>query len=310
MATANNIASNQLMKLSLLNVCVSAVLLTAGIAVNAQDITSHFDSGSFSLANQTLPYRVAEIGVTAAIQPVMVLYLHGGSSRGDDNEKQLNERAVSVVYQYLSNHNVPAIFIVPQCPTGGGWTGQLRRVLIELLKSYVNAGKVDENRIYVIGGSMGGTGTWCQLGNNPNFYAAAMPVAGNPTGQNAANVATTPVRTVMGTADALMSIEDVENFMTEVNEAGGTIILDVEDGWTHPMTCENSYTDERLDWLFAQSRHNTTTQIMNVKVGNLTYRFPTNETGKMTFEGNQLKIGDKTFDINEIDEITVVTDEE
>lgn len=299
------------MKQSVLKAWVSAVLLTAGIAMNAQDITGLFDAGTFSLANQTLPYRVAVIGDTATTQPALALYLHGGTSRGDDNEKQLNERAVSVIYQYLANHNVTALFIVPQCPTGGGWTGQLRRVLVELLKSYVNAGKVDQNRIYVMGGSMGGTGTWCQLGNNPNFYAAAMPVAGNPTGQDAANVATTPVRTVMGTADALMSIENVENFMTLVNEEGGTIILDIEEGWTHPVTCENSYTDERLDWLFAQSRDNTSwTQIMNVKVGDVTYQFPTNKTGRMTFNGEQLQIGDKTFNINEIDEITVVTNEE
>lgn len=29
------------------------------------------------------------------------------------------------------------------------------------------------------------------------------------------------------------------------------MILDTEEGWTHQNTCEQSYTDERLDWLFA-----------------------------------------------------------
>ena len=106
-----------------------------------------------------------------------------------------------------------------------------------------------------MGGSMGGTGTWCQLSYFPGFYAAAMPVAGNPTGMNAVNVATTPVLTVMGTADNMMSIPAVESFMSEVIAAGGTVRLDTGEGWSHTVTCEESYTAERLDWLFAQSRN-------------------------------------------------------
>ena len=105
---------------------------------------------------------------------------------------------------------------------------------------------------------MGGTGTWCQLSYYPNFYAAAMPVAGNPTGCDAANVATTPVLTVMGSADAMMSIDDVEYFMTDVIAAGGTIQLDIEQGWSHPITCEQSYTKERLDWLFSHTKSTDT----------------------------------------------------
>lgn len=44
----------------------------------------------------------------------------------------------------------------------------------ELLRSYVQEGTVDADRIYVLGGSMGGTGTWCQLSYFPDFYAAAL----------------------------------------------------------------------------------------------------------------------------------------
>ena len=212
-----------------------------------------FSRESFTLGTTTLPYRCAEVchdGNPAAL----VLYLHGGSSRGNDNEAQLNEAAVGIIYQYLVDHNIAATFIVPQCPAGGGWTGTLRRVVNELLKSRISAGGIDERRVYVMGGSMGGTGTWCQLSYFPDFYAAAMPVAGTPTGMNAANVATTPVYTVMGTADNIMSIDAVESFQTEVTAAGGTLLLDVEEGWTHQNTCEQSYTDTRLDWLFSQMR--------------------------------------------------------
>jgi len=221
-------------------------------AANAAE--AQFSRESFTLGSTTLPYRKANI-CPGGTSPTLVLYLHGGSSRGSDNEAQLKENAVSVISQYLLSHGIPATFLVPQCPSGGGWTGQLRKVVYELLKSYIQKGLANPDRIYILGGSMGGTGTWAQLSYFPDFYAAAMPVAGNPTGMNAANVATTPVLTVMGTDDSMMSIDNVESFMSEVINAGGSVQLDIEQGWSHPTTCEQSYTDTRLDWLFSQHKN-------------------------------------------------------
>ena len=209
---------------------------------------------SITVGRMAAAHTHASHKYNTSTRPSLVLYLHGGTARGDDNEKQLNEAAVAVIFKYLQSHGIPATMLVPQCPAGGGWTGQLRRVVNELLRAYIADGKADANRIYVMGGSMGGTGTWCQLSYYPNFYAAAMPVAGNPTGMNAENVATTPVLTVMGTADNMMSIPDVETFQTSVVEAGGYLRLDIEQGWSHPTTCEQSYTEERLDWLFSNVR--------------------------------------------------------
>ena len=219
---------------------------------------TRFSRETFSLGSNTLSYREADICHDGTDKPILVLYLHGGSARGDDNEAQLREAAVSVIYQYLYSHQIPATFIVPQCPSGGGWTGQLRKVVNELMKRKSNDGAHDANRVYVMGGSMGGTGTWAQLSHFPDFYAAAMPVAGNPTGLDAAAVATTPVLTVMGTADNMMSIPTVEQFQTEVLAVGGTLILETEQGWSHPTTCEQSYTDQRLDWLFSWHHGNST----------------------------------------------------
>ena len=247
------------MKNTLIFIVIWSVLSTSSFAAdNAQ-----FERSTFTLGSTTLPYRYAEICYGETV-PALVLYLHGGTSRGNDNEAQLNEAAVSIIYQYLTSHNISATFIVPQCPAGGGWTTTLRRVVNELLRSYITAGFADSCRVYVMGGSMGGTGTWCQLSYFPNFYAAAMPVAGNPTGMNAANVATTPVYTVMGTADNIMSIDAVEEFQTDVFAAGGTMILDVENGWTHQNTCELSYTEPRLDWLFSQTRSEKPTLVGDV----------------------------------------------
>ena len=240
------------MKRLLMPFMLATLVSVAGFADD-----NRFSRETFCLGSNTLSYREADICHDGTEKPILVLYLHGGSARGDDNETQLREAAVSVIYNYLYSRQIPATLIVPQCPSGGGWTGQLRRVVNEMVKSYTNDGSHDSDRIYVLGGSMGGTGTWAQLSYYPNFYAAAIPVAGNPTGFDVAAVATTPVLTVMGTADNMMSIPAVEQFQSEVLAVGGTLILEAEEGWSHPTTCEQSYTDQRLDWLFSWRRRST-----------------------------------------------------
>ena len=213
-----------------------------------------FSKETFTLGSITLPYRKAEINHTEGVLPALVMYLHGGTSRGDDNETQLGEVAVDSICNYLTKKGIAATMIVPQCPAGGGWTTQNRKVVHDLLEKYITDGLVDESRVYVMGGSMGGTGTWCQLSYYPDFYAAAMPVAGSPQDLNATNVSKTPLYTVMGTNDNIMSIPDVDTFTSDVVTAGGIVKYDQEIGWTHANTCEWSYTTDRLDWLFSQKR--------------------------------------------------------
>lgn len=232
----------------------------SGTIVNA-DI---FEYDSFTWGSTTLPYRRAEINHASAL-PALIVYLHEAPSRGTDNIQQLKEVAVDSIYRYLCTHNISATFIVPQCPATTGWTGHLRRVVYELMKSYVSSIKADVSRIYITGNSIGATGVWCQLSNYPNFYAAAMPIAGDPSSCNAQNVATTPVYCVMGTDDTVMPLSNVEAFRPEVINTGGTFQLDVIAGWDHKTTCDHSYTTDRLDWLFSQSR-DTSTGVDDIRV--------------------------------------------
>lgn len=111
--------------------------------------------------------------------------------------------------------------------------------------------------VYLFGGSMGGTGTWSMLSAYPRLFASAMPVAGNPSKCVADSVALTPVFTVMGTADRIMSVETATDFINELNMRGGEARMETEEGWTHEMTCIQSYTTPRLDWVFAHRRVST-----------------------------------------------------
>ena len=226
--------------------------MTVGEGLNIYDTV--FEKATFTYGDQTLPYRWRMFNSESMQKPAILFYLHEAPSRGTDNTMQLQEVAIDSICRYLSARDIPVMMIVPHCPPTTGWTGRLRRVVNELVKQNISNNDCDASRIYIVGCSIGATGTWCQLSNYPDFYAAAMPIAGDPTGYNAANVATTPVRTVMGSADVVMPLANVQSFLPDVTAAGGTILLDILDNADHVTTCNTAFTADRLDWLFSQVR--------------------------------------------------------
>lgn len=221
----------------------------------AQEIT--FSKETFSDGSITLPYRKANISGLDD-KASLVIYLHGGSSKGDDNETQMQEPGIDAISTWLYENNRKAIMLVPQCPANMSWLGTMQDAIVHLLQTYIDRGVVDADKVYILGGSMGGTGTWNMLSNHPDFFAAAMPVAGNPTGLNAEAVSKTPLFTVMGTADKLMKISNVTIFLKEMDNYGAEYKLNIEEDWTHEDVCKNSYTTERLNWLFKHEKGSAT----------------------------------------------------
>lgn len=228
---------------------VAIVAMASGLSAMAQT----FDASDITFGGINMPYRVAH--TSGMEKPSLVIYLHGGTSKGNDNEKQMREPGIDIIANYINQRQIGAYFLVPQCPSDKSWGGPMLSVLKALIDKYVMEGVVDKNSVYIFGGSMGGTGIWSMLSAYPGMFAAAMPVAGNPSKCDADKVASTPVYTVMGTSDQIMSVETTADFIDELNARNGTTKFDIEEGWTHEMTCTQSYTTQRLDWVFSQSKN-------------------------------------------------------
>lgn len=210
---------------------------------------------SITTAEMTIPYHelLVSDGVSTS-KPCLVLYLHGGTSAGNDNEKQMSEPGIDSITDYLKQQHKNAIMIVPQCPLRQYWIGPAKYVLNTLISQYVDDGKVDAKQIYIFGGSMGGTGTWGMLAAFPDLFAAAMPVAGDPSkvGEYTSKI---PVLTVMGTADVLMNMQNAIDFIAQLKASGVDASIETEEGWTHEDTCKKSYTTQRLDKVFAHKKN-------------------------------------------------------
>ena len=214
-----------------------------------------FEAEKIVSAGIEMPYRIAHTNGIG--KPAIVVFLHGGSSKGKDNEAQMKEAGIDSIANYLELKQLHTVYLVPQCPSDKSWGGPMLGVLKTLIDRYVQTESLIDTDIYIFGGSMGGTGTWSMLSAYPRLFTAAMPVAGNPSKCDADNVATTPVYTVMGTSDRIMSVETASYFIKELNARGAITKFDVEEGWSHEITCIQSYTTDRLDWVFRHSRNSS-----------------------------------------------------
>src|SRR5438067_2851101 len=79
----------------------------------------------------------------------LVLFLHGAGERGDDIEKVKIHGPPKLVSK---GKQFPFVLVSPQVPTGGRWTAE---ELGKLLDSLTNTLRIDEQRLYVTGLSMG-----------------------------------------------------------------------------------------------------------------------------------------------------------
>ena len=104
----------------------------------------------------------------------LLLFLHGAGERGDDLELVKKHGPPKLIEQ---GKPFPFIVVSPQCPKDGSWSTrplELTALLDDIAAKY----KVDRDRVYLSGLSMGGFGTWLLAGYAPERFAAILPICG------------------------------------------------------------------------------------------------------------------------------------
>jgi predicted peptidase len=102
----------------------------------------------------------------------LMLFLHGAGERGADISKVTTHGPAKRV---KTHPEFPFILVSPQCPEDEIWS---RDVLLGLLDDVTKNYKVDLERVYLTGLSMGGYGTWDLGMSHPEKFAAIVPICG------------------------------------------------------------------------------------------------------------------------------------
>ena len=126
----------------------------------------------FNISVNYLLYLPQDYGKdTSKVWPLMV-FLHGSGEAGSDIEKVKMHGPPKLIEQ---GKQYPFIVVSPQAPENEGWEPQ---VIIRMIRGLQSKYKIDKERIYLTGLSMGGFGTWNIASKFPSVFAAIAPVCG------------------------------------------------------------------------------------------------------------------------------------
>lgn len=250
---------------------ISLLIITFSFvaAASAQDT---YDRKTFvSSDGLSLNYReLTPLKVEAKKKYPLVIFLHGSGERGDDNEKQLVHGGQMFLNPY-NRDNYPAYVIFPQCPEGKWWTYDRKpedfdrlpfadtlttelASVKELIDNYLKRPEVDKSRIYVIGFSMGGVGTYDLVLHNPELFAAAVPISGGIASGHMNAAKGVSFRIFHGDADNSVPVECSRRAYRELKAAGGNVEYIEIPGGKHGICNTVFCRPDFMEWLFAQKK--------------------------------------------------------
>ncbi len=180
----------------------------------------------------------------------MILFLHGAGERGGD----LNALRRQGLPRELAAGRLPGfpcVVVCPQCPEDRWWSPH---ELVRLVDEVIAGSKVDPDRVYVTGLSMGGYGTWSLITTAPDRFAAAVPICGGGNPDRAERLTRLPVWAFHGDLDPVVPVRESVTMVQRMLDAGGDVKLTIysftgHDAWTRTYRNPAVY-----DWLLAHRR--------------------------------------------------------
>jgi pimeloyl-ACP methyl ester carboxylesterase len=103
----------------------------------------------------------------------LIIYLHGGSDRGTDLKKLYSSGVPDQIYR---GRQFPFVIVAPQCPEHLRWSTD--DWFEAFFKEVTARFRIDLNRVYLTGPSLGGAGTWYLAVRYPKTFAAIAPMSG------------------------------------------------------------------------------------------------------------------------------------
>lgn len=247
------------------------LLFTAFAALVSAYAQKGYESKIFvSSDGQTLNYReLTPLTVETDKKYPLVIFLHGAGERGNDNEKQLVHGGQMFLNPY-NRDNYPAYVLFPQCPETSFWAfpafgkyakqnpeGNITPVLNavkELIDEYIATPAIDPARVYIIGLSMGGMGTFDMVSRFPEKFAAAVPICGAASPGKISAAKDVRFRIYHGDADPVVPVECSRAAYRELRDAGADVEYYEFAGCGHPSWNPAFNTPDFMKWLFAQKK--------------------------------------------------------
>lgn len=200
------------------------------------------------LKPKALLYRPIE---TSKKKLPLVVALHGsGGGRRDIEQKKWQ----GTIRQFLKPENEKFETLVLEPQSDGEWDPEsLERMLDTVLRKNPD---VDLNRIYCVGYSMGGKGTWEWAMNYPDRFAAIIPKGFIPDLSKLEGMANLPIWAMVGDKDTKPRVEGIPAMEKALKKLGSTKVkISVFEGANHSTAAGRSKEEPGVfEWLFSWER--------------------------------------------------------
>ena len=178
----------------------------------------------------------------------LVLFLHGSGESGHDIQKVKAHGPPQLVEQ---GKKFPFILVSPQSDVPSGWDIEM---LYKFLQHIKRIYRVDNQRIYLTGLSMGGFGTWALGMKYPDEFAAMAPVCGGGDTATAWKIRNIPVWCFHGAKDDVVPPVGSENLVEATGRYNSSVKFTL-----YPNTNHNSWdttynNDSLYQWMLAQTK--------------------------------------------------------
>ncbi len=183
----------------------------------------------------------------------LMLFLHG---RGESNGPLSLVAKWGPPAMVARGEEMPYIIVSPQCPKADNWSSDTQRKrLMELLETSVKAFKVDNDRVYLTGLSMGGFGSWRLAAEHPERFAAVIPICGGVSGSHAEQLKDIPIWAFHGDQDTVVPIQRTTDIVDAIKQLGGTAIqFTTLEGVGHNSWSSAYATPDLYHWINKQRR--------------------------------------------------------
>ena len=223
-----------------------SILLAASVVAKGQKIIDY--SGTVSNGYDFLLYLPEGYENSQEELPV-ILYLHGKSCTGTDINMVTKYGSIAAVRKGV---DIPAIIIAPQVEIyKNGWEPKKAKAVLDYVTSNY---RVDKNRMYVFGMSMGGSGTYKVIAAYPDTFAAAITMCGT-CWVDIAPIAKVPLWVIHGVQDTGTPFSRSTSFVKKMEDAGTTSRLRYSwlEGCGHSILARVYMLEKVYKWLFKHS---------------------------------------------------------
>lgn len=188
----------------------------------------------------------------------LIIFLHGGSRRGSELKKLYADGIPDQIYR---GREFPFIIIAPQCPEHIRWSTEnwFENLFNEVNGKY----RIDNNRVYLTGFSLGGSGTWYIAAKYPGKFAAIAPMSGFTShmdyiDKNIDRLIDIPIWAFHGKTDDVVPFEETERMIKKLEGKNKNMLFSAEPEVGHWINWLVYPNQELYDWFLKFDKRSET----------------------------------------------------